>query len=259
MKKKLFYSFTILISMFINAQVGINTNSPQGVFHINSTLTNPANTNNTDDVVVSTNTGNVGIGLINPATKLDIKTAGTASVPIPGFKLVDGNQADGKVLHTDANGVGTWEDIILFNKAPIVGTFSWAANTNLGNTNWNSISSISVPTGTHMIYIKIHMLNTPTTGFLRTYVGTKNLGTNNNNADDTPILGGTNFQPYMGRDFEMTQSFVYTNTTTANVTIYFNLQSDSSTVRRSQYTYDNRVAFLGVNLIENYFLSIPAN
>lgn len=259
MLKNLFYSFTILISLTSNAQVGINTSNPQGVFHINSTPNNPTNTSTADDVVISTNTGNVAIGHTSPDTKLDIRTNGTISVPVPGFKLVDGNQADGRVLHTNASGVATWEDIIIFNKAAIVGNFTWSSTNTLGNTNWNSIANLTIPPGTHMIYIKVHMLSTPNSGFLRTYVGNKNLNTNNSNASDTPILGSTNFQPYMSRDFEMTQSFVYTNTTTGNITLYFNIQSDSNAVRRSNFTYPATASFLGVNLNENYFLSIPAN
>jgi len=259
MLKKLFYLSTTLISTYSIAQVGINTNTPQGVLHINSTVNNPTNTSTTDDVVISTNTGNVAIGHVSPDAKLDVRTNGTISVPVPGFKLVDGNQAEGRVLHSNVNGLATWEDIILFNKAPIVGNFTWSSNTNLGNTNWNSIANLTIPPGTHMIYIKIHMLNTPNIGFLRTYVGNRNLNTNNSNANDTPILGSTNFQPYISRDFEMTQSFVYTNTTNRNITLYFNIQSDSSTVRRSNFTYPVTASFLGVNLNENYFLSIPAN
>jgi hypothetical protein len=259
MYKNILYLFT-LISITSNAQVGVNTSAPQGVFHVNSnTTSDPNNNNKTDDVIIS-NTGNVGIGLINPAAKLDIKTTGTTAAPVPGIKIVDGNQADGRVLHSDANGLATWEDIVLFNKAPIVGTFSWAADTNLGNNNFNSISSISLTPGTHMIYIKLHVLTTATNGYFRTYVGTKNLGTNNSNAGgETPIFGSTNFQPFIGKDFEMTQSFVYTNTTSNNITIYFNVQSDVTTIQHSRYTYDNPTAYKGVNLMENYFFSIPAN
>ncbi len=51
----------------------------------------------------------VGIGTATPATKLDIQTGGTSTNPISGFKLTDGTQAAGKVLISDANGVGTWQ------------------------------------------------------------------------------------------------------------------------------------------------------
>ena len=44
--------------------------------------------------------GNVGIGTTSPTTKLHLD--GT-------FRLVDGNQSNGKVLTSDANGVATWQ------------------------------------------------------------------------------------------------------------------------------------------------------
>ena len=44
--------------------------------------------------------GNVGIGTTSPSTKLHLD--GT-------FRLVDGNQSNGKVLTSDANGVATWQ------------------------------------------------------------------------------------------------------------------------------------------------------
>lgn len=241
------------------AQVGINLSTPQGAFHVNGTLNDVNNTNVTDDVIISRTTGNVGIGLINPTVKLDVKTTGTAASPVSGFKLADGSEGTGKVLYSNATGVASWQNLKLFSGSLINGTFTWNANTNLGNTAWNSISSVSVTPGTHMIYLKVHMLNTPSTGFLRTYVGTKSLGTNNSNAQDTPVFGSTNFQPYISRDFELTQSFIYTNSGTSNITLYFNIQSDSGTVQRSNYTYPTASSFGGVNLIENYFLAMPVN
>ena len=48
--------------------------------------------------------GNVGIGTTNPGANLEIN--GPASGAI---KIVDGNQAAGKVLTSNANGVGTWQ------------------------------------------------------------------------------------------------------------------------------------------------------
>jgi hypothetical protein len=47
-----------------------------------------------------TSTGFVGIGTASPTTNLDV--VGT-------FRLVDGNQSNGKVLTSDANGVATWQ------------------------------------------------------------------------------------------------------------------------------------------------------
>jgi len=46
--------------------------------------------------------GNVGIGTTSPADKLHI---------VGNIRMVDGNQATGKVLTSDANGVGTWQPV----------------------------------------------------------------------------------------------------------------------------------------------------
>lgn len=253
----------ILLGIFCNiflmhAQIGINTNQPTGIFHVNG-ANSSLDINPDNDVVISQPNGNLALGHTNPTVKLDIKTAGTQASPIFGFKLWDGNQADNKVLYSDANGVGTWKELSLFTGQNIIGTFSWLNNTAIGNTNWNRIASLTIPPGTHMIYLKIHILNNANSGFVRTYVGTKNIGTNNSNPQDTPILGSTNFQPLMGRDFEITQAFVYTNGTNSNITLYYVFQSDSTSISRSVYTFNNAATFNGVNLIENYFFSTPVN
>lgn len=51
-------------------------------------------------------TGNVGIGSSSPAAKLDV--SGSSGTTI---KIVDGNQGSGKVLTSDANGVGSWSTL----------------------------------------------------------------------------------------------------------------------------------------------------
>jgi hypothetical protein len=46
------------------------------------------------------NATGLGVGTSSPSTKLHV---------VGGFRLVDGNQANGKVLVSDANGLGTWQ------------------------------------------------------------------------------------------------------------------------------------------------------
>jgi len=66
--------------------------------------------------------GNVGIGTTNPTAKLEV--AGT-------FKIVDGNQAAGKVLTSDGSGIATWATPITGGGAftlPYAGVASSVAN-----------------------------------------------------------------------------------------------------------------------------------
>ncbi|WP_265426661.1 beta strand repeat-containing protein [Chryseobacterium sp. YIM B08800] len=48
--------------------------------------------------------GNIGIGTATPSTKLEVNNGTTNGA----IKIVDGTQGEGKVLTSDANGVGTW-------------------------------------------------------------------------------------------------------------------------------------------------------
>ncbi|WP_343643992.1 hypothetical protein [Chryseobacterium sp.] len=258
MENKIIIVGLLLCSITTSAQIGINTNDPIGILHINGG-NGMTDTDPTNDVMISKPNGNMSIGHIDPTVKLDIKTEGTIDSPVYGFKLSDGNQAINKVLYSDANGVGTWRKLTIFSGQDITGSFHWAAYTSIGNINWNRIASLTISPGSHMIYTKIHILNSSSSGNVRTYIGTKDIGLNNSNPQDIPILGSTNFQPLMGRDFEITQSFVYNNVTDNNVTLYFNLQSDSNAISRSVYTFNNVASFKGVSLIENYFFSTPVD
>ena len=115
MKKNIIISIGLLLSGFSYSQVGINTANPQGIFNIDGGKDNPTTgsahtqTQQLNDFTVLAN-GNTGIGTIVPDKKLHIVTGGTALSPNPtGFKLEDGNQGAGRVLMSDANGVGTWK------------------------------------------------------------------------------------------------------------------------------------------------------
>lgn len=103
MKKTIYTLFGIFVFLSgIHAQIGIQTESPLQIFHVDPKKdTNSTGTiGYTDDVVID-NDGQLGLGIINPTAKLDIR--GT-------FRLRDGNQADGRVLITDNNGIAEWGD-----------------------------------------------------------------------------------------------------------------------------------------------------
>lgn len=111
MNRCFFLIFTLLLINLCEAQVGINVKVPQGVFHIDPKSDTNGSSGIADDVIVLAN-GNVGIGTTNPEVKLHIKTEGTVSNPLSGFRLEDGNQGLGKVLTSDASGLATWMTLV---------------------------------------------------------------------------------------------------------------------------------------------------
>jgi hypothetical protein len=73
---KIFLVFALVFSTFSSAQVGIETNNPQGIFNIDGAKDNltsgvSTTTQQANDLVV-TSTGNVGIGTTAPGAKLEI-------------------------------------------------------------------------------------------------------------------------------------------------------------------------------------------
>lgn len=79
MKKQILISSAILFSSLCFGQIGVNTQHPKGVFHIDANSDNPTNSSDTpsasqqaNDFIV-TPKGAVGIGTINPNSTLAIK------------------------------------------------------------------------------------------------------------------------------------------------------------------------------------------
>lgn len=106
--RTLFFVFTLLLSsVSVIAQVGINTESPQGMLHVDPKGNTSGVTNTEDDVVFSKD-GYLGIGTTSPSASIHIKTNGTADNPVSGFRLEDTSQAEDYVLTTDANGLLSW-------------------------------------------------------------------------------------------------------------------------------------------------------
>ncbi|WP_326980964.1 tail fiber domain-containing protein [Chryseobacterium sp. MYb264] len=132
--------------------------------------------------------GNVGIGTTNPSVKLDVNSGGTSAAPVAALKVVDGNQAAGKVLTSDASGVATWQtvgtgtNVNIYNSdgsltgnriatlgannltfSSTTGTFSVQTNNNgfqrsaFTNTNTGASSrmDVSVGTGTGSVYLGV--------------------------------------------------------------------------------------------------------
>ena len=82
------------------ASVGIQTENPQGVLHIDggATAAQPS-----DDVVIDAS-GRLGAGVLAPAAKVDSR----ASAPGGALRIQDGTQGNEKVLTSDADGAAAW-------------------------------------------------------------------------------------------------------------------------------------------------------
>jgi hypothetical protein len=92
--------------------IGINTENPKGVLHIDGASMPPATTNPqtgdvspaqaVDDVIVDAQ-GRIGIGHLSPEAQIDIHS------DTPGaIRIQDGTEGEGKLLFSDANGLGAW-------------------------------------------------------------------------------------------------------------------------------------------------------
>ncbi|PXV68896.1 hypothetical protein CLV62_101162 [Dysgonomonas alginatilytica] len=104
MKRYLFLMAFACLSYQLLAQIGINTESPQQLLHVDAKGNTSANSNVSDDVVID-KSGKVGVGVLSPTAKLHIET----TVSLPAIHLADGSEGDGKILGSkDANGNMTW-------------------------------------------------------------------------------------------------------------------------------------------------------
>ena len=94
MKKKILLLMGIFSIGLLHAQIGINTDTPQALFHVKGAVS---------DVVI-TKDGNVGINTITPSNKLTIigNNANT------GLQLLNGKGA-GNTIHSDPSGNASWK------------------------------------------------------------------------------------------------------------------------------------------------------
>lgn len=141
------------------SQIGINTETPSQLLHIDSASNNTSSlsTKNDDDIVIDTN-ANVGLGTINPTAKLDVRG---------GVTIDDGTQVPGFLwTATDNAGHASWQ-VKTSNRTAIWRikntsyTFSTAGPKMTGNVSIDTgdqiglqlgANSVIVPKGRYLIF-----------------------------------------------------------------------------------------------------------
>lgn len=208
MKKNILLLVGIFSLGVMQAQVGVNTNSPQGVFHIDGQGDTNGNTNISDDVVIST-TGNIGVGTNAPATKLDIR----ASTKSGGLRLQDGSQGADKVLFSDANGNASWANlspkttsgVMSSTDIPLVSAYKY-----LG-------MYISVPPGKSQVFAGGMVTNADSFGYVTTSLSMSTTSLTRTGISVYPQLAG--FGVHQNRSIGQVTFFV-TNTYSVAKTLY---------------------------------------
>jgi hypothetical protein len=153
------------------AIIGINTENPQGVLHIDGGGDNPQTgaipaAAATNDVVV-TQEGRIGAGLLSPVSKIDLASSTPGAI-----RIQDGTEGEGKYLFSDANGVGSWVPLAVGSwyaalyDSPLLGYNSATTVRALSNYAGSLIS----PTGGGAINASAGSITLPQTGKYRVTV-----------------------------------------------------------------------------------------
>ena len=217
-----------LLPMLSIAQVGVRTESPQGIFHIDpQSNTTSSSATYSDDVIV-TNSGNVGSGTLTPSNKLEIH--GTSQ---PVLKIADGTQANGRRLVSDSNGVGTWRTPST-EMHRIVGPNMLGLIPPVSQPKYSG-HSITLPQGTWIIRYNLtwHITFNPGVAYANTVCYIDVFLATNQNAPHNILNGSWTIVPVpYGTSYTSSQVSIVYNVTQPTQTIYlcsyFNGNSGSS-------------------------------
>ena len=146
-----------------------------GIFSASGGATNHA-------IIVPANGGDVGFGTNAPSTKLHIAKPTSGAI-----RIEDGTQANGHVLRSDANGVGTWQNPNNFSWS-LTGNNVNAATNFLGST--NNADVMFKRNNTHAGSIAQFNTSLGTNSLLSLTSGTQNVAIGTNALDSNIISGG---------------------------------------------------------------------
>ncbi|MEZ5147453.1 MAG: T9SS type A sorting domain-containing protein [Bacteroidales bacterium] len=111
--------------------------------------------NTAGNYIFNSENANVGIGVLNPTEKLEVE----GKIKTTGFQLIDGNQADGKILKSDDEGNGFWESsntncfecLILGANASAIGKYdtAYGEQSFVGGYNSKAFGNLDFVFGAH--------------------------------------------------------------------------------------------------------------
>ncbi len=240
-------------------KTGVNTKNPQGALHVdakknNATTGVPAPADADDDFIV-TNDGKVGIGILSPSTSLHIKGA----TPPGAIRIEDGNQGAGKLLVSNAAGVGTWTTpavtravvkgvfpspaTSITTSSPFTGTIYAGQYITLGPGKWVVSAGITLksPGSSNMGWVHAYL---STNTAVKQQTGFTHLGPAGNNTAYAGVLYGSFLTYVTGNSFISGNSLIAV-TGTSPVTIYL-------LIEKLDYTYNTSSP-------QNYFYAVPVN
>ncbi|MCI5056447.1 MAG: hypothetical protein MRY83_10090 [Flavobacteriales bacterium] len=177
--------------------VGIGTNNPLGKLHVHNDVSG------VDSVFIVTQAGNLGIGTTSPDEELHIEGS---------IRMVDGNQANGRVLVSDANGTATWT-----NASSLADSIAILVDTDGdtkvqveessdedkirfdtdGNERMIIDENGNVGIGTSTTSDKLHVYGTLRLDGATSAYGTINYNSGTNSLDQRLFAGGTNYNFYI--------------------------------------------------------------
>jgi hypothetical protein len=228
-------------------------------------------------IVFATASAQVGVNTDSPKTTLDIVQKDTAAVKGKGFRLIDGNELTGRVLMSDDDGVGTWQQQVV---TPVLfGSFANESGKNLykvitewlpskayidlPNGTWRVDMTLIVPTAppvakydTASVLVRTTLSNDTTATFLSTfnYLTSSEIGANNQQA--YRLVSGNALK---NRQFSFVQGTMVVRNSSPVTKRYFILYQ----VGHIEGTPDPSVLFisrfLGYMWAENAITAMPIN
>jgi hypothetical protein len=211
-----------------------------------------------------TNTGNLGIGSITPQERLHV---------IGNIRMVDGNEAAGKVLTSDANGTASWQNSTISawglngntTTNPAINFIGTTDNQDLifrrnnlqsgliglTNTSFGSSTLASNTTGTNNTAIGRVSLNSNTTGAFNTAIGGFALSTNSTGVNNTAVGYQANLNNTIGQSNTSLGQLALLNTTSGGFNTAVGRQSLTNNITGSSNSVLGALSNVGADNLIN--------